>query len=74
MICLGAAVFVQEFKAAGGGTGENVAAENKPGAGNMHFVQLTFQGPFAATFSYREVEASGLDGRWISIPVTSNAG
>ncbi|KAK3312444.1 glycoside hydrolase family 63 protein, partial [Apodospora peruviana] len=54
-------VFVDQVKAVGGGTGENVAVENKPGAGNMHFVQLTFQGPFTLTFSYRGMEATALD-------------
>ncbi|KAK4169637.1 glycoside hydrolase [Cladorrhinum sp. PSN259] len=54
-------VFVNEIKASGGGSGSNVAVDNKPGPGNMHFVQLTFQGPFTVTFSYRGVEATVLD-------------
>jgi len=62
------AVFVDQVKAVGGGTGENVAVENKPGAGNMHFIQLTFQGPFTVTFTYRGMEATALDGKSIHPP------
>ncbi|KAK3994465.1 putative mannosyl-oligosaccharide glucosidase protein [Cladorrhinum sp. PSN332] len=54
-------VFVDQIKAVGGRTGENVAVENKPGSGNMHFVQLTFQGTFNVTLLYRGTEAAGLD-------------
>lgn len=72
IISYATAVFVHEVKAAGGGPNKNVAVENKPGAGNMHFVQLTFQGPFVVTFSYRELEASGLDSRSIQISMTSD--
>ncbi|KAK4231923.1 glycoside hydrolase [Podospora fimiseda] len=55
-------VFIDQIKTVGGGTGQNVAVENKPGAGNMHFFQLTFQGPFNVTFSYKKQEATALDG------------
>lgn len=28
--------------------------KDEPGAGNMHLVRFDFEGPFSATFSYRD--------------------
>ncbi|KAK3358234.1 glycoside hydrolase family 63 protein [Lasiosphaeria hispida] len=54
-------VFTSQAKAVGGSQGQSVAVEDKPGAGNMHFIQTTFEGPFTLTLSYRTVEVAFLD-------------
>ncbi|KAK0712122.1 glycoside hydrolase [Lasiosphaeris hirsuta] len=56
------AVFTSQVKAVGGSQGQNVAVQDKPGAGNMHFIQTTFEGPFTLTLSYRAVQVAFLDG------------
>lgn len=37
--------------------------DDDPGAGNMHFIQTTFEGAFSLTFTYGGSEGSGLDGK-----------
>ena len=36
--------------------------EDEPGTGNIHFVQMGFEGAFAVTFSYHGIEGDLLDG------------
>lgn len=60
MDCVAIAVFTSQIEATGGG---NVAVDDKPGAGNMHFVQMTFQGAFSLTFTHRGSDSSGLYGK-----------
>ena len=46
----------------GDGDGDGVGVEDSPGAGNMHFIQMTFEGPFSLTFAYRASDATLLEG------------
>ncbi|KAK4165149.1 glycoside hydrolase [Cladorrhinum sp. PSN259] len=54
-------VFINRVRAADGSRASNVAVEHKPGGGNMHFIQMTFQGPFTAIFTYNSNGKSPLD-------------
>jgi len=53
------AVFTSQIRAT---AGAGVAIDNTPGHGNMHFIQMTFEGPFSVTLSYRDLKAPILDG------------
>ncbi|KAI1384902.1 glycoside hydrolase family 63 protein [Hypoxylon trugodes] len=46
-------VFKDRVTAHIGSGDDNVMIAHEPGIGNMHFIQLTFEGPFALTFMYR---------------------
>ncbi|KAK4230018.1 hypothetical protein QBC38DRAFT_496954 [Podospora fimiseda] len=50
-------VFMDEVKA----SNSRLAVEDKPGTGNMHFIQLTFEGPFTAIFAYNPDGTTVLD-------------
>ena len=51
-------MFVREIKSSGGG---NIFLGNKPGEGNMHFIQLGFEGSFSVVFTYHTVGTASLD-------------
>ncbi|KAK3694649.1 glycoside hydrolase family 63 protein [Podospora appendiculata] len=48
-------VFTDQARALAGGSS---VLNDEPGAGNMHFIQATFEGSFAITFTYRASEAA----------------
>ncbi|KAK0643831.1 glycoside hydrolase family 63 protein [Cercophora newfieldiana] len=52
------AVFTDQVKSAGG---DQMTVKDASGDGNMHFVQMTFQGPFKLTFTYRVPDTPTLD-------------
>ena len=54
------AVFADQVRATGG---NQITVKDAAGAGNMHFVQLTFQGSFKVIFTYHAAEAVMLDGK-----------
>ncbi|KAK4111173.1 glycoside hydrolase family 63 protein [Canariomyces notabilis] len=51
-------VFIDHLRAL---PGNQMTLEDAAGAGNMHFVQLTFQGPFKLMLTYHGVEATPLN-------------
>ncbi|KAK0752276.1 glycoside hydrolase family 63 protein [Schizothecium vesticola] len=61
-------VFADQVKAS---SGDKIAVENSPGAGNMHFIQLTFQGPFKMTFVYHAADGSILDQNSVDAGINS---
>ena len=63
-----AAIFKDQVESSGS---DGLAVDDHPGAGNMHFVQMTFQGAFAVTFAYRGSEGSSLDGKLNADPTES---
>lgn len=64
------AVFTDQVKAS---SGDKISVDNSPGAGNMHFIQLTFQGPFRLTFVYHAADASILNRKSECGPVVDSA-
>ncbi|SPQ17677.1 b8ee9d59-6c89-4fbc-a5fb-f0a93755306f [Thermothielavioides terrestris] len=61
-------IFADQVKAA---AGDQIAIQDAPGAGNMHFVQTTFQGAFQLTFTYHAAEASTLDAQAVDTGISS---
>ncbi|KAK1831601.1 glycoside hydrolase [Podospora conica] len=61
-------VFTDQVKAS---SGDRIAVDNSPGAGNMHFIQLTFQGPFRLTFVHHGADGSILDPNSVDAGINS---
>lgn len=55
------AVFVDQFKTRGGNGDERVVIGDEPGNGNLHYIQMTFDGPFALTYKFSETGGILLD-------------
>ncbi|KAI0140004.1 glycoside hydrolase family 63 protein [Hypoxylon sp. NC0597] len=47
-------VFIDQIKTRDGNRDESPIIDDEPGAGNLHYIQMTFDGPFTLTFTYRE--------------------
>ncbi|KAK4442081.1 glycoside hydrolase [Podospora aff. communis PSN243] len=62
------AVFIDQVKAS---SDDHIMAEDAPGAGNMHFVQLAFEGPFEVTFSYHAKGVPLIDGSAVEAGINS---
>lgn len=55
------AVFTEQIKAI---SGSKLTIEDTPGEGNLHFIQLVFQGQFEATLTCHDAAASMIDGEF----------
>ncbi|SPO06375.1 related to mannosyl-oligosaccharide glucosidase [Cephalotrichum gorgonifer] len=60
-------VFMSQVNA---GNDKSITVDDKPGAGNMQFIQMTFKGAFTLTFTYRGLEATPLDADGLEAGIT----